>query len=165
MDNHINGTIIHSDNFQALNLLQAKYQEQVKCIYIDPPYNTGGDGFIYKDNYQHSSWASLIDERVNISKKFVSQDGAIFVSIDEKEHNILKFILNQHFGKSNFLSDFIWIAEGNFDNQAKIKVAHEYILSYASNEKKFNFPPVIDPSISEKSKLPSAISCTERPKR
>lgn len=153
LDTHINGTLIHSDNFQALNILQARYREQVKCIYIDPPYNTGGDGFIYKDNYQHSSWISLINEIIKISKPFLLNSGAIFVSIDENEHHNLKLLLNQIFGNNNLLSDFVWISEGNFDNQAKVKIAHEYIVSYTLNEKLFPFPPVIDPSINENSKL------------
>lgn len=153
LDEATDGLLIHSDNFQALNLLQARYRGQVKCIYIDPPYNTGGDGFIYKDNYQHSSWLSLLEGRIELSKFLMSIDSAIFISIDEKEHHNLKLITSNIFGNSNLLADFIWISEGNFDNQAKIKVAHEYILSYALNEKDFPPPPVIDPSIDKNSKL------------
>lgn len=83
----------------------------------------------------------------------MSIDSAIFISIVEKEHHNLKLITSNIFGNSNLLADFIWISEGNSDNQAKIKVAHEYILSYALNEKDFPPPPVIDPSIDKNSKL------------
>ena len=83
LDDFTDGTIIHADNFQALNLLQARYRGQVKCIYIDPPYNTGGDGFIYKDNYQHSSWASMLHDRIRLSLPILSPYGINFVSHDD----------------------------------------------------------------------------------
>lgn len=152
-DEQCDGLLIHSENFQALNLLQEQYREQVKCIYIDPPYNTGKDGFPYKDSYQHSSWVAMISERVEAAVPFMQKNGAFFVSIDEKEHHNLRYISDSVFGGENFLADFVWITEGNFDNQAKIKMAHEYVMSYAIKQKSFTPPPVIDPSIGEDSKL------------
>jgi adenine-specific DNA-methyltransferase len=64
LDAQLDGLLIESENFQALNLLQERYREGVKCIYIDPPYNTGGDGFLYKDAYQHSTWLTMMDNRL-----------------------------------------------------------------------------------------------------
>jgi adenine-specific DNA-methyltransferase len=153
LDEELDGLLIHSENFQALNLLQNRYKEQVKCIYIDPPYNTGGDGFPYKDNYMHSSWISMIYDRIQIAKKMIPEDGALFSSINDIESNSLKNILNTTFGEENHLADFIWKIEGNFDNQAKIKDAHEYVFAYSINESLFLSPPVIDPSIKKNSKL------------
>ena len=72
LDEWLDGLMINSENFQALNLLQERYREQVKCIYIDPPYNTEEDEFNYKDNYQHSSWNSLIYDRIERSSNLLS---------------------------------------------------------------------------------------------
>lgn len=152
-DKQCDGLLIHSENFQALQLLQERYREQVKCTYIDPPYNTGKDGFPYKDSFQHSSWLAMTSERIEASIPFMQKNGAFFASIDEKEHHNLRYIADDIFGPSNLLADFIWLAEGNFDNQAKIKIAHEYIISYAIHEKSFLSPPVIDPSVKNDSKL------------
>lgn len=153
LDENLDGLLIHGDNFQALNLLQERYREKVKCIYIDPPYNTGNDGFVYKDIYQHSSWISMLIDRVIISYTFLEEQSAFFASIDENECNILRKILDIVFGRSNLLAEFVWLSEGNFDNQAKIKNGHEYVLSYSVDASKFPPPPVIDPSIPSESKL------------
>jgi adenine-specific DNA-methyltransferase len=153
LDEQTNGLLVHGENFQALNLLRERYREQVKCIYIDPPYNTGGDGFPYKDGYQHSSWASMINDRIGVAANFLSKSGAIFVSIDENESNTLRKMLGNEFGDENMLAEFVWLSEGNFDNQAKIKIGHEYILAFARSEVDFPFPSAIDPSASEGSKL------------
>lgn len=101
IDAHINGTLIHSDNFQALNLLQARYREQVKCIYIDPPYNTSASEIIYKNGYKHSSWLSLIHSRILLSKNLMQDSGNLCVTIDDMEVNELCLLLNDIFNKSN----------------------------------------------------------------
>lgn len=153
LDEQTDGLFIHSDNFQALELIRTRYEETIKCVYIDPPYNTGKDGFMYKDNYQHSSWISMVEERIRSSYSLLKKSGAVFVSIDEKEHDNLRQISKSIFGEKNLLADFIWLAEGNYDNQAKIKMAHEYVLGYAISEPDFLPPPVIDPSAPVESKL------------
>lgn len=97
-DSHINGTLIHSDNFQALNLLQARYREQVKCIYIDPPYNTESNPIIYKNNYQHSSWLCLMQSRLEISKFFELPNlGVHCLAIDKAEQDKLSLLLHEEF--------------------------------------------------------------------
>lgn len=140
LSNHLNlddatdGVLIHADNFQALNLLQARYHGQVKCIYIDPPYNTGGDGFIYKDGYQRSSWATLIHNRLSLAKPLLSQSGVIFQSIDDNEQANLKLISDDVFGSKNQLGTLIQI-KGNAQNDAiNIQKNHEYILSYSKQD-------------------------------
>jgi len=85
LDEQTDGLLIHSENFQALNLLQERYREQVKCVYIDPPYNTGNDGFAYKDNYQHSSWLSMMDDFLRAVWPLAATDGVLFSSIDDNE--------------------------------------------------------------------------------
>ena len=85
IDEETNGLLIKSENWQALNLLEEKYREKVKCIYIDPPYNTGSDGFIYKDNYKHSSWLSMMADRILATTPFLNNGGIFFCSIDDNE--------------------------------------------------------------------------------
>lgn len=101
LDEKTNGLLIHSDNFQALNLLQERYKEQVKCIYIDPPYNTGNDGFLYKDRYQHSSWLSLMNDRVEKSYSLMHPDSALFCQISDLENTNLNKLMLSIFGEEN----------------------------------------------------------------
>lgn len=108
LDANTDGVLIHSDNFQALNLLQARYREQVKCIYIDPPYNTGNDGFIYKDNYQHSSWLTTMENRLQAAYPLLRQDGVNFISIDDNEQARAKEVSDFIFGEKNFIANVIW---------------------------------------------------------
>lgn len=153
LDAQTDGLIINSDNFQALSLLKSKYQEEIKCIYIDPPYNTGADGFLYKDNLLHSSWCSMINEVVQKSYGLLAKNGIFYSSIDDNEVFLLRQILDNLFSKSNFFGNLIWRTEGNFDNQARVKVCHEYILSYAKNIQNLGLPTGIDPSVSKDSKV------------
>ena len=101
IDAKCDGLLINSENFQALELLQEKYQEKVKCVYIDPPYNTGGDDFLYKDAYQESSWLSCINDRLEISKRFFCDGGSIAVSIDIKELDKLIGLMDMQLGVEN----------------------------------------------------------------
>ncbi len=94
LDETTDGLLIHSENFQALNLMQERYREQVKCICIDPPYNTGSDGFAYKDNYQHSSWLSMFTDRLSLSNKYMQDEGVLFVNIDDNEVSNLNYLIS-----------------------------------------------------------------------
>ena len=100
-DEQCNGLMISSENFQALNLLREKFAEQVKCVYIDPPYNTGGDDFAYKDNYQESSWLSCLYDRLLLTKPFFKEGGSIAVSIDIKELDKLIALMDMTIGSEN----------------------------------------------------------------
>lgn len=153
IDRQTDGLLINGENAHALSLLGKTLGEQVQCIYIDPPYNTGKDDFPYKDSYRHSSWASMIAERTSLARPLLTPSGALFVSIDENEQPTLRTILDAQWSVANHLADFVWITEGNFDNQAKIKVAHEYVIAYAKLEKGFAPPPVVDPSVPSSSKI------------
>lgn len=132
LDEATGGLMVKSENWQALNLLQERYREQVKCIYIDPPYNTGSDEFLYKDNYQHSSWLAMMRDRLLLSNSFQTPDGIISISIDDIEIDRLTTLLRDLFG--NFeLAKLVW--DRNRKNDAKFfSVGHEYMLVWAKNK-------------------------------
>lgn len=149
---------IEGDNLEVLKLLQESYLGKVKMIYIDPPYNTGND-FIYRDDFArssseymeetgsvdeegnrlfkntdtngrfHSDWCSMIYSRLIVARNFLTEDGVIFISIDENEVNTLKSICDEVFGASNFIAELIWSA-GRKNDSKYISVSHEYILAY-----------------------------------
>ena len=101
IDEQCDGLLINSENFQALELLQEKYKERIKAIYIDPPYNTGDDDFLYKDNYQESSWLSCINDRLKLCTSLYKEGGSIAVSIDIKELDKLIALLDSVLGSEN----------------------------------------------------------------
>lgn len=149
LDEKTSGLLIHSDNFQALNLLQERYKEQVKCIYIDPPYNTDGDGFMYKDNYQHSSWLTLMSSRLEFSKNLMNNSSLIYQSINDNEEDKLKIINKDIFNLDNFVADLIWAnKEGGGSSDSKLfRIKHEHILVVAKNK---NNVDIIGNNISNK---------------
>ncbi len=93
LDEITDGLLVHSENWQALTLLTEKYWEKVKCIYIDPPYNTGNDEFLYRDNYQHANWLAMMDNRLELSDYVMAKDCTVFISIDDNEQRRLKFFI------------------------------------------------------------------------
>ena len=173
--------IIEGDNLEVLKVLTSAYRGQVKIIYIDPPYNA--DALTaYNDNYteerihyweesgisedgvivdsmtvpegrKHSTWMSDIYARILKARDLLADDGIILISINDKELAHLKKICEEIFMPENFIAQFVWITDGNFDNQAKVKTCHEYILLYAKNANKFDFPNLVDPNIKDDSKL------------
>lgn len=98
LDENFNGILINSDNINALNLIRLKYKQSVQQIYIDPPYNTGSDDFVYKDGYQRSSWLSMLNDRISLSKSFLTCSGTFASSIDLKEIDRLTSLLDEIFG-------------------------------------------------------------------
>ena len=141
------GTLLESENFGALNLLQAKYREKIKCIYIDPPYNTGGDGFVYKDNYQSSSWLSMMENRVELGRELLSEEGVQFVSIDDHEQVNLNILLGKVFGSGNFIRNIVWL-KGNAQNDAdNIQKNHEYIMCYAKNVERVKIHEIVNNTV------------------
>lgn len=133
LDNEINGTIIHSDNFQALNLLQNKYQGQVKCIYIDPPYNANSSLILYKNTYKHSSWLSLMENRMSIGKTLLNSNGNQVIAIDEVEQEVLGQAISLVF--SNWQKACIPIVHNPRGQQGKnISYVHEYFFFIYPND-------------------------------
>ncbi|KXZ40720.1 adenine-specific DNA-methyltransferase [Alkalithermobacter thermoalcaliphilus JW-YL-7 = DSM 7308] len=143
IDDKTDGLLIKSENFQALNLLMERYKEQVKCVYIDPPYNTGNDGFIYKDKYKHSSWLSMMFDRILICKIFTNQDSRLFVSIDDNENSNLLNLEKQIFGEQNFVGNITWEKRTKAQNTETAKYMLqskvEYIHVFRMGEKKQEF--------------------------
>ncbi|MCF6340488.1 MAG: site-specific DNA-methyltransferase, partial [Sulfurimonas sp.] len=140
LDDDIDGVLINSENFGALSLLQNRYKEQVKTVYIDPPYNTGSDGFLYNDNYQHSSWMSFMYDRLSLSKELMTEDSAIFSSIDDTEQNNLININKIIFGENNFISTMIRENKAGSGHDSKtLAIEYDYIQLFSKNFSKLNF--------------------------
>jgi adenine-specific DNA-methyltransferase len=137
LDEVTGGLLVKSENWQALNLLQDKYQEKVKCIYIDPPYNTGSDeGFLYKDNYMDSSWASMLNDRLVKSAYLLSNTGTVAISIDLKEISNIIQICDIIFGKENRRA-IITVKRSSVTgpkviNKGTVNIS-EYVVIYSKN--------------------------------
>lgn len=108
LDEATGGLLIHSENFHALNLLHGRYREQVSCLFTDPPYNTGLGDFAYKDNYQHSSWVSLMFDRLGIARELLSDSGSSWVTVDDGESGRFRLLAEQVFGNDCFMGDIAW---------------------------------------------------------
>ncbi|GIV64732.1 MAG: site-specific DNA-methyltransferase [Bellilinea sp.] len=135
LDEATDGLLVHSENWQALNLLLEKYRERVKCIYIDPPYNTGNDEFLYRDNYQHSSWLAMMYDRLALGQEYIRKDGSIFVNADDNEQNRLKLLMDQIIGSENFISSVIWEKVHTRKNSARyFSVSHDYLVVHAKSK-------------------------------
>lgn len=135
LDEETNGLLIHSDNFQALNTIESKYNQQVQAIYIDPPYNTNSSEIIYKNGYRESSWISLMKDRLNMSRKVMTKDGIITVAIDDKEVSKLWELMNQIYGDENHLGTVVVRnnPKGRMTNR-KISLMHEYTLAFGNTD-------------------------------
>ena len=132
LDEARDGLLMQGDNFQALNLLQKTFREQIECTYIDPPYNTGNDDFIYKDKYQHSTWLTMMENRLSLSKKVLSNSGSFFVSIDDGEQDNLRKLLDERFGTDNLLAHIVWQKRYVSNATAKyLSDMHDHLLFYA----------------------------------
>lgn len=125
--------LIHGDNLLALKALEKNYGGQVKCIYIDPPYNTGSAFEHYDDNLEHSQWLNLMRPRLSILWNLLSDDGSIWVSIDDDEQAYLKVLCDEVFGRSSFIASIIWQKRTSPDMRAAISDGHDFILVYAKS--------------------------------
>ena len=178
-DNGSENMIIRGDNLEALKALLPRYEGRVKCIYIDPPYNTAkssekNKAWVYSDNVddprikrwlnetvgdegedltRHDKWLCMMYPRLKLLYKLLAQDGIIFISIDDNESHYLRFICDEIFGRKSFIAQIVWRSDGNFDNQAKIKNCHEYIICYIKNPDLVGLPNGIDPNVTEGSKI------------
>ena len=134
LDEETNGLLINSENFQALNLMQEKYQEKVKSIYIDPPYNTNASEILYKNNYKHSSWLSLINDRILKSINLQKKSGLFKIAIDDKEFPYLYSIVNNIYEENNFVAN-IAIQQNPRGRSDAMHFApsHEYTIIYAKD--------------------------------
>ena len=137
LDDATDGLLVHSENYQALRLLQERYKEQVKCIYIDPPYNTGNDEFVYKDRYQHSSWMTMMENRLKISKDILAKNGVFFSSIDNNEISHLRLLFSQLIQDSKLIGEFVWKKRSGGDMTAGrglgLSLDHDYVVTAAKS--------------------------------
>jgi len=123
--------LIHGDNLLALKALEQDFAGKIKCIYIDPPYNTGSAFEHYDDNLEHSTWLNLMKPRLEILKSLLSKDGVIFISIDDDEYAYIKVLCDEVFGRNNFTGTFIWEKKKKPSFLSKMGSVTEYVLSYA----------------------------------
>ena len=156
-ETHSCNKIIHGDNLEALKALLPEYEGKVDCIYIDPPYNTGEEGWVYNDNVndphirkwlgevvgaegedlsRHDKWLCMMYPRLRLLKQLLSKTGIFFVSIDDNEYAYLKCVCDEIFGSVNFVTTFIWEKRKNRENRKVVSCRHDYILCYCCNTQK-----------------------------
>src|SRR5574344_291468 len=133
--------LIHGDNLLALKALEQDYSNSVKCIYIDPPYNTGNAFSLYDDMQEHAIWLNLVKIRFNSLYSLRKKDGFLFVNLDEQEHAYAKVLLDSIFGRKNFVGDIIWQKRKGGGNDSRyLALDHDYILVYAKDISKLVHP-------------------------
>ena len=153
---HSGNKIIHGDNLEALKSLLPEYEGKVKCVYIDPPYNTGNEGWVYNDNVnhpklkkwlgevvgkdgedlsRHDKWLCMMYPRLKLLHKLLADDGAIFISIDDNEQANLKLMCDEIFGIRNFINNIIWQKKYSPQNDARyLSDMHDFVLCYAKSK-------------------------------
>jgi len=155
--------IIRGDNLEALKALLPQYEGKIKCIYIDPPYNTGNEGWVYNDNVndpkikkwlgqvvgkegedlsRHDKWLCMMYPRLKLLQRLLADDGAIFISIDDNEQANLKLICDEIFGSNNFLANIVWKKKTNGNNMGHIPAVHDFIIAYAKNQMQLQLPGI-----------------------
>ena len=136
--------ILEGDNLHSLRLLEKTHKGKIDIIYIDPPYNRGGNDFRYEDTFvekqdgfRHSKWLSFMESRLRIAWQLLKSDGVIFISIDDFEMGALRMLCDDVFGEAFFLCNIVWQKRYSRENREAIGDAHEYILVYAKDKLKF----------------------------
>lgn len=129
--------LIQGDNLEALKSLLPYYRGQVKCIYIDPPYNTRSAFEHYDDNLQHAEWLAMIWPRLVLLRELLSKDGSIWVSIDDNEGHYLKVVMDEVFGRGNFIASNVWQKRYSRENREAIGDVHEYVVVYSKSPEAF----------------------------
>ncbi len=151
--------IIHGDNLEALKALLPQYEGKVKCIYIDPPYNTGNEGWVYNDNVndprikkwlgevvgkegedlcRHDKWLCMMYPRLQLLRRLLAKDGSIWVSIDDTEVATLRLVLDEIFGARNFVANVLWQKRTSPESRLPLGAAHDHILVYAQSKELLN---------------------------
>jgi len=135
LDELTDGLLIHSENFQALNLLVEQYRERIKCVYIDPPYNTGSDEFIYKDGYLHSSWYSMIDQSLSATACLMHKTAIFSATIDDNEVSGLLGLLKKRFGEDRLAACAPWRSEPSGGKEKTgLRTGHEYLAIFHNGD-------------------------------
>ena len=136
LDEQLDGVLVQGENYQALKLLQKRYQGQMKCIHIDPPYNTQTSGFLYKNNYRHSSWLSMMHDRISTGIALLNENGSFLCHIDENEYERL-YMLFEIVGIPD-ASTVIWDKRNPMTGGGGIAVQHEYVIWRSKSDRVFN---------------------------
>ena len=127
--------LIHGDNLLALRALEADYAGEVKCVFIDPPYNTGSAFEHYEDGLEHSIWLGLMRDRLEILKRLMANEGSIWITIDDNEAHYLKVMCDEVFGRNNFIANALWQKKSSPQaNAVWLSDSHDHILIYAKNK-------------------------------
>ena len=153
--------IVQGDNLKALKALLPTYAGKVKCIYIDPPYNTGNENWVYNDNVnspmitewlgsvvdkedmtRHDKWLCMMMPRLKLLRELLSEDGAIFISCDDNEEHRLRVLLDEIFGEDNFKANFIWNHRKSSQNDIDVSLSHNYTICHAKNIEQFKLNPL-----------------------
>jgi adenine-specific DNA-methyltransferase len=127
--------LIKGNNLLALHSLKKRFTGKVKLIYIDPPYNTGNDGFRYNDSFNHSSWLTFMKNRLEVAKTLLREDGSIWINLDDKEVHYAKILCDEIFNRENFVADVIWQSRKSVSNDTFISLSTNHILLYFKNIK------------------------------
>jgi adenine-specific DNA-methyltransferase len=133
LDEYLAAELYSGDNLHALSIIQEKYRDKIKFAYIDPPYNTGGDGFFYRDTYKHSSWLSMIHPKLQLTNSLLKENGVIYCSIDAVERASLQTALDNTFGNENKVEEVIWAQNTTKNQSPTFSTNHEYVQVYAKN--------------------------------
>ncbi len=141
LDSQLDGILIRSDNYQALNTILNKYRKRIQTIYIDPPFNTGSD-FIFKDKFQDSSWLTLMDNRLQLARQFLTDSGGIFMHLDWNANHYGRMLLDRLMGKENFVNEIIWRIGwvSGYKTQVDAFVRnHDTMYAYAKDKRSYFF--------------------------
>ena len=136
-DGDARNLLIQGDNLEALKALLPFYRGQVKCVFIDPPYNTKSAFEHYDDNLEHAQWLSMMLPRLQLLRELLRDDGSIWVTIDDNEGHYLKVLMDEVFGRGNFVANVVWQKRYSRDNNSAIGDVHDNVLCYARNPDSF----------------------------
>ncbi len=135
-----NNLLLVGDNYACMNMMLKTHRNKVNVIYTNPPYNTGSDDFVFVDGWSKSEWASMVEKRMKLCHELLTDDGVIFISMDDNSIEDLKMIMNEKFGRENFISEIVWVRNPGGKSDAKfIAQTSEYILVFAKNKTKLVF--------------------------
>lgn len=132
-DDNFDNRLIFGDNLLALKALESEFSGKVKCVFIDPPYNTGSAFSHYEDGVEHSIWLGLMRDRLEVIKNLLSEDGSLWITIDDNEAHYLKVLCDEVFGRSSFVASNVWQKRYSRENREAIGDAHDYVIVYAKN--------------------------------
>ena len=129
--------LIFGDNLLALKALEAEFAGKVKCVFIDPPYNTGSAFTHYDDGLEHSIWLGLMRDRLEIIRRLLSEDGSLWITIDDNEAHYLKVLCDEIFGRANFLANMVWEKRTSRENRRVFSFNHDHLLAYGKEKSEF----------------------------